>query len=223
MKISPRYGPEKLAAGRIEDYIDVYEDRMKGWMLDRADEIARHAEGGFAALSVAMGFFEQYWSFLTGLDSNNHAGEFFKKGLLKTFPDLEPGFNMAGIGMPLDFPEKLATFLYKRARNGFFHCGMARSGIAVGDDPSAIKASVELATGNISVVFFNVRVTLATIRRELDTYLAKVRDAGQADARAKFLAAWALNHAGEVIYVPPPEPPTTPDTTPPPSPTVPRA
>jgi hypothetical protein len=201
--ISPRFGPEKIQTGRIEDFIDVYEDRLKGWMLDRADEMARHPHGEFAALAIAMSYFEPHWSFVTGEDSDGQSGDFFRSGYRAVFPNPQPTASMGNTPLPADLEARQAQSVYIRARNGLFHSGMARSGILIARYPEAVRVSINLDTGEIGAVVFNVPRVLATIRHHLDQFLTKVRDANERDARDKFQAAWRLSHAGEIIHLPP--------------------
>lgn len=36
VRVSPNYMSDKLKAGNVEDRIDVFEDRVKGWFLNHA-------------------------------------------------------------------------------------------------------------------------------------------------------------------------------------------
>jgi hypothetical protein len=211
--ISPRFGPEKLASGRIEDFIDVYEDRIKGWMLDRADQMAQLPHGEFAALAIALSYFEPYWSFVSGRNSDGRSRRFFREGFVSVFPTPTPGRGMGA--PPVDFQSRVANYIYERARCGLFHSGMARTGILVAGYPQALNVSANLETFEIGAVIVNVRIVISTIRYELDKYLAKVRDAAEEDVRRNFLAAWGLMHAGDVVILPP-EPPDLPPAGPPP-------
>lgn len=213
MLISPRFGPEKLASGRIEDFIDVYEDRLKGWMLDRADQMAQLPNGEFAALAIALAFFEPHWSFVVGETSNNRSRQYFKKGFMDVFPVPTPGPGMGE--PPADFPDRVANYVYERARCGLFHSGMARTGILIADYPQALNVSTHLETFEIGAVIVNVRIVLSTIRYALDVYVTKVRTVTQEEARRKFLAAWGIMHAGDVVVLPP-APPNLPAAGPPP-------
>ncbi|GAH37735.1 unnamed protein product [marine sediment metagenome] len=68
-KISPKYELNKLKNPTFDDYVDVYEDRVRGWLIDSARILNEHEHAGFSVLQVALGYFEAYVIFYRGEDS----------------------------------------------------------------------------------------------------------------------------------------------------------
>ncbi len=207
MKISPKFGPDKLT-GLIEDYIDIYEDRLQGWMFDRAGDMLRHPDGGFAALAISLSFFEQHSIFMRGESSKDHSREFFVQAFKHVFWEHHPGPGMDKAGIPSDFTDRLANFMYVKARCGLFHQAMARSGVMLGNYKDPMNASVNRVTGEIDAVMINPRTFLDSVQEDQAKYIVKVRNPKEQVLRDKFLAAWKLTHAGEILHLPqdPPEP-----------------
>src|SRR5262245_24204122 len=67
--VSPKYTTDKLASGRVDDSIDVYEDRVKGWMLDHARALVDRPHSEYAVLSTVIGYFESHATYARGEDS----------------------------------------------------------------------------------------------------------------------------------------------------------
>ncbi len=67
--ISPRFTAEKASPGQFSDWVDIWEDRMKGWLLAPAKNL-RDASPDFhiAALQLAVAFLEPYEVFRRGED-----------------------------------------------------------------------------------------------------------------------------------------------------------
>jgi hypothetical protein len=86
-KISPHYDSTKLINASLDDFIDVYEDRTRGWLIDCARILNEHEHAGFGVLQIALSYFEAHTVFLRGEDSRNHARLFFKAGFEAAFPE----------------------------------------------------------------------------------------------------------------------------------------
>ena len=77
-KISPKYYTSKLSAPTLGDYIDVYEDQIKGWYLDIARKMHSDEHAGFAALQIVFSYFEGHAVFYRGEDSKGKSRSFFE-------------------------------------------------------------------------------------------------------------------------------------------------
>src|SRR5262245_54085153 len=73
LAISPRFDESKLASGRIEDKIDVFEDQMLGWLVTPAKMMGTSQHSGFAMLAVALAYFEPLGQFLEGKAGKSQA------------------------------------------------------------------------------------------------------------------------------------------------------
>ena len=77
VKISPNFSSEKLHNPTLEDLIDVFEDRMRFWLLEPAKVLAPHPHGQVASLNLLLTYFEGVWSYIQGRDSRGNYEIFF--------------------------------------------------------------------------------------------------------------------------------------------------
>src|SRR5713101_3531167 len=82
---SPRYPPEKLRAATTEDMIDVYEDRVRGFLLDHAKALTERPNSELAVLQLVIGYFESHAMYLLGQASKGKSEAFFRHGFLDVF------------------------------------------------------------------------------------------------------------------------------------------
>jgi hypothetical protein len=130
--ISPNFTAEKLqgANDTIENRMAVYEDRLRGWLVNWADYLnavsiddRRHA--GFAVLQLSLAHFEAHTVFLRGQDSAPATSfKFFRAGILEVFPELGRDSHK----------DSILKILWKDARNGLFHHGTTLKRIRLQDD-----------------------------------------------------------------------------------------
>ena len=83
--ISPNYTSEKLEDPSIEDKIDVFEDRMKGWLFAPMKKLLGQPHDRIASLCLQTTYFEGIWSYLVGKKSQGHSKEFFINGFYDVF------------------------------------------------------------------------------------------------------------------------------------------
>ena len=115
--ISPNFNHEKLEKPSLGDLIDVFEDRMRNWLLLPAKHLIETPNGLIAATALLSSYFEGIEIYLTGKDSNNRSAEFFVNGFLRVFSVHGEGKEML---------KKAAEGIYKQLRCGFAHDGMFR-------------------------------------------------------------------------------------------------
>ena len=58
VKISPNFDETKLDSGSIEDLIDVFEDRVRYWLLEPTKSLLKTQHGDIAALCLILTYFE---------------------------------------------------------------------------------------------------------------------------------------------------------------------
>lgn len=117
LAISPRFDESKLAGGRIEDMIDVFEDQMLGWLVEPAKMMGPSQHSGFAILAVALAYFEPLGQFLEGKAGGSQAQ--FTLGMKAVFP-----------AMAASDP-RLFKELYDQLRCGMFHRGITKGKVRV--------------------------------------------------------------------------------------------
>jgi hypothetical protein len=78
--ISQKYDGNKVKSGTVEDCIDVYEDRVKGWSLGPARALTKVPNSSFAILTIVLSYFEGY-AILHGCGNSKHQMMFFQHRL----------------------------------------------------------------------------------------------------------------------------------------------
>ena len=199
---SPRFTSEKLLSGKLEDSIDIYEDRIKGWFLDHARSLLAAPYSEIAVLQLALGYFEGYAIYRNGVDSKGRSKKFFRQAFMEVFPYAKRG-KVQGIDPSPDAIEKLADLLYEEARCGLFHEGMIRHRILLAKASAPISVSAHKTTGEIGAIVIDPGKFLGAVEVHFTDYIAKLRDTKNPDLRSKFNAAWELKNPTGALPLPP--------------------
>ena len=151
-----------------------------GWQLDIADscmnaglELMRHA--GWAALMIAFSYFEMIAKMKAGyVGEKSESKNYFERGVLDVFPGLA------------EVPEALKTdilrILYRSARCGFYHGGMAGGRIIISGEykqPLAFRADSRY-------VLINPHLLIPELKAHFTKYIECLRDPGNKQGRDNF-------------------------------------
>lgn len=183
-KISPDHDESYLQPITLEKAIDVYESQVRGWMLNWAKDIHGKPHAGYAALQLALAYFEGHAMFYYGKDTKGKSEQYFKKGFVSVFP---PSSN--------DNPkvtDKIADILYRDGRCGLYHIGMARPKIGLFDGDHAFTYKPGKSPDDVDQVYVNVHLFVERIDEHFTGYLKRLRDPGQTALRSRFIEAWNL-------------------------------
>jgi hypothetical protein len=182
--ISPHFPDEKLDHPSHDDLIDVFEDRVRYWLLEPAKRLLANEHGAIAAVGLLLTYFEAIWIYVEGQDSKNGSKRFFRL----TFLDV---FAASGVSKP--FLEKVANLLYEDARCGFFHDGSFRDRIFFSDLACGeLQITVPKKNGqpdekaDIESVMIHPSRFYDAVDRHFRHYVAALRDHNQSDKRTKF-------------------------------------
>lgn len=199
--ISPHYPAEKLESPTLEDLIDVFEDRMMGWLLGPARNLMGDQIAQVAGFALSLSYFEGIWSFVTGRDSQGRSKEFFRRGFLDVF---------GRTGTPEELLARVADVLYEDGRCGFFHDAMARGRLYFGALHQG-SFSITLpringvidTTGPIASIMVNPTEYMKFLHGHFKKYVARLRDAPEADLRKNFEDACRLkwDYEGEPVVI----------------------
>lgn len=199
--ISPSYTHEKLNSQTYGDLIDVFEDRMRKWLLDPAKHLLTIEYGDVPAISLALCYFEGIEIYYSGKDSKDASRKFFRRGFQRVFNSMSENAHVF---------EKIVDFLYVQARCGFAHDGLFRNRVFF----SNIRPEALLITwprengefvkeGHLESVIINGARFVDSITKHFDSYLADLRSEGDQTLKKNFLAAvnlkWGLNEPDRVI------------------------
>ena len=184
--ISPNYDVTKLTKPvSIETYIDIYEDRIRFWMIEPAKILSRYQHGGYAICSLLVSYFESFAIYLTGENSQNKSKKFISEGLFSVFPYLlEKKYTPEQI-------EEIKTIMYVNFRCGLYHTGLPKDKIILVQS----KYPFTYATNsNENVVELQVDTSklILAIEHHFNNYVCKLRDKNEIEIRENFLSAMKL-------------------------------
>lgn len=204
--ISPGYEASKLDNATTDDLIDVFEDRLSHWLIERAYAEIGTKNGEVAALSLLLSYFEATWSFISGGDSTGRSRVFFCRGFVVVFLSSK---------IDREVLARIAALLYKDARCGLFHNGMFREGIYLGKLPngaplSATWSNAKGASANqikIESLLIDLGEFCRYVEGHFKKYLEILRDPSQTAARDAFTRGarinWKLGQPPPVVILPP--------------------
>ena len=129
--VSPNFDIEYLRKGGDAAKIGVYEDRVKGWIIEQAEFVAKNSGSGFAELLIILSFFEGHARYLP--DSPSGSGRRFKHVVKKVFPNLEH----------LAIASRVLKYLWEDGRCGLYHGGITGDKITISGRGYAIAVLKE--------------------------------------------------------------------------------
>jgi hypothetical protein len=158
----------------IETKILVYEDRVKAWFLDIANELKKNNEAGFIILQIAVGYIEGNQQFREGKESKSASEKFFIKGMSRIFK--RRGKN---------YKSFLKDF-YKSVRCGLFHDGMTRGNVTISGQ---FKKDLRFSKREIKI---NPHKFLDTIYKDFENYIKQLKNKNNRKLRKNFLKVMNL-------------------------------
>jgi hypothetical protein len=185
-KISPRFDDSKLAPGTLEDRIDVYEDRVRGWLIDCGRILNKLEHAGFGVLQTGLAYFEGFTVFSRGEDSHNKSSQFFKEGIESVFTEVS--------SLPVPIRDAFFKIMYYDGRCGFFHLGMARRRIVLSDGHPVFRIRTDKSAQSIDAILIDRYGFIEQIDQHHAQYVARLRNPVEAKLRTNFDHAWALVH-----------------------------
>jgi len=199
--VSPNYTHEKLESPSYVDIVDVFEDRMRNWLLAPTTQLLGSPNGAVAAVALAMSYFEGIEIYGSGKDSKNRSKEFFRRGFQRVF-----GVDPLGAHVY----DEMVDALYVQARCGFAHDGLFRNRVFFSTvRPQALNATwprkngLFIKGGHLESVIINPVRFCEAIDIHFTKYVTALRAEDDAKLKANFLAAielkWALNEPGRIV------------------------
>ena len=199
--VSPRFDHRKLEPPFYRDKVDVFEDRMRGWLLAPALKLLDFNDFSVASVSLATNYFEGIEIYHSGLDSVGQSKAFFRRGFQRVFR----------LGAESDEVQNhVIGCLYDLLRCGFAHDSMFRNGInfsTVRKEPLLVTLKRKNGQFDPSVpmesVVINPRVFVEGIERHFTNYIRDLRRAHDGTLKENFEKAvaikWRLGEPGRVI------------------------
>lgn len=199
--ISPTYAHEKLDDPGFDDLVDVFEDRVRGWLVEPCEMLLKSEQGWFPAMSLALTYFEAIEVYLSGKDSKGSSKKHFVKGFTAVFKTQDGD---------TDGLANIAKTVYEEGRCGFFHDGVSGRRICYSiARRDALLVTVPRRKGRLdskgevqSIVINPVRF-LWCVKRHFDKYISNLRNRDNADVRERFRMAvdlkWCLGDVEPVM------------------------
>ena len=175
--ISPHFQDIDFPSGMsIDQKIEVFADRVKGWQLDMAQlciDSSRHA--GFAVLHIVVSYFEMIAKFREGYTRTDKSELYFRKGFYLVFPNLINNYSK-------QVSDRFLRKLYKDVRCGLYHQGITGPNIWLsGDYPDAIEFDV-----NNDAIHINPHKLVPVISRHFQSFIRELRDSRNQELRSNF-------------------------------------
>lgn len=188
--ISPNFSSEKLEPPLFKDMVDVFEDRMRYWLIEPAKKLLQVKHGEIAAVALATNYIEGIEIYLSGEDSKGKSKKFFRRGYKRIFAAVSGSNHMQ---------DAIADGLYEMLRCGFAHDGMFRNGIYF----STTRIEAMLITlpkkdgefdpdGKLESVCINPEGFVRCIETHLNAYLNELRARESNSAQEHFKKAVAV-------------------------------
>jgi hypothetical protein len=199
--VSPRYTHRKLEPPFYRDVVDVFEDRMRGWLLTPALKLLDSDDFSIASVSLATSYFEGIEIYHSGEDSKNQSKAFFHRGFLRVFR-LE--------GEPTAVQQRVTDGLYDLLRCGFAHDSIFRSGInfsAVRKEPLLVTMKRKNGQFDPTVppesFVINPRAFVEGVEQHFTLYVRELRRAKDRTLKENFEKAiamkWRLGEPGKTV------------------------
>lgn len=185
LRISPNFSSEKLYNPTLEDLIDVFEDRVRNWLLEPAKVLAPHPFGQVASLNLLLTYFEGVWSYIHGRDGSKDNSEiYFTDCFVEVFKSC---------GRSPDFLRRVGEIVFEDGRDGFMRDTFFRERIYFGkmlggclDAEVPLKRGLPDETGDINKITIDVEEFLAYIEGHFGRLILALRDPLQEDLRSRF-------------------------------------
>ena len=197
--ISPHYTYKKLEPPFYKDLVDVFEDRIRYWMLYPAKKLLSNHIDQVAALGILLNYLEAIEIYTTGKDSKNKSYDFFIRSFSKVFAITEGG--KSGI-------DECAKALYVQARCGFAHDGGFRNRVFIKDTTkNAIVITWPMENGRfvynrgVESIIINPIRFYKVIEIHFEKYLKELKARKDQDLVNSFKKAVDLKWGLDIEYV----------------------
>lgn len=174
--ISPNYQDVDFPSGMsLDQEIEVFADRVKGWQLDVAQKCAdKIPHAGFAVLEIVFSYFEMIAKYKNGYTKDRKSEEYFRRGFGDVFPKLSSISN--------EMREKLLKKLCRDVRCGLYHTGITGPDVELSGD---FKYSVWFASPPDRLQI-NPHRLVPDIKQHFQSYLSQLRDHKNEELRRNF-------------------------------------
>jgi hypothetical protein len=203
--VSPNFNHRKLKPPFHRDVVDVFEDRVRHWLLAPAKLMLEQPPrfGLIPATSIVVGYIEPIEIYISGEDSDRKSREFFCRGFRRIFQ---------AEGQPEEVQEAVANAIYRAIRCGFAHDGMPKQGVNFSLaylKPFLVTWPMKdgrfLPAGKLESVIVNPKLFVDRIEKHFDGYIRDLRRGADEALVSNFNKAvamkWALGVPGRLVAI----------------------
>jgi hypothetical protein len=199
--VSPSYTDEKLAAPTYADLVDVFEDRMRHWLLEPIKHLLKTQHGAVPAVALSLGYFEGIEIYFSGQDSNGRSKEYFRRGFKRVFTPDPSGAHVF---------DEIVNAIYVQARCGFAHDGLFRNRVFFSGtraEPLNVtwprRNEQFVQDGHLESVIINPVSFCAGVEQHFSQYLSDLTAGTDLNLKTNFETAvglkWGLTEPDRVI------------------------
>ena len=202
--ISPSYTYEKLDSPSGVDLIDVFEDRVRKWLIDPAKFLLNIENGVVPAVSIILGYFEGIEIYYSGQDSKGASKDFFRRSFKRVFHAKSEADHIY---------DQIVDSIYAEVRCGFAHDGLFRNRVFFSEArPEALHITWPrnsggfVMEGKVESIVINASRFVDGVETDFGRYISVLRNESDSVLKSNFLAAvnlkWGLNEQSRVIGMP---------------------
>jgi hypothetical protein len=182
VQISPTIKIEEIGSLTLDRKIDIFTDRMHGWMFDAITEIDKIEFSGksFAILKLSITIVELLAKYSSG-ELSKASKRFYINGLQMIFPNLS---------------DDDGELFYMSIRNPLYHLGFPAPNVFVTFDvkyPFAIKKHM--------LIQINPRSFVEAVKRKFQAYLDELNNPKCTTTRSKFETRFDYDHSEIYDYL----------------------
>lgn len=182
--ISPRFRWDKLNNPCFDDLVNVFEDRIRNWLIEPAKSLLQIKNGDIPAISLLFTYFEGIQIYISGKDSKGASAKFFIDGVLGVL-------GSSGIKKPR--LKNMAKAIYAEGRCGFFHNGMSGKRIQYSEIRNEAlivtlpKINCELDfNGEVESIVINPKRFCWCVERHFNKYISDLKNLENKSLRENF-------------------------------------
>jgi hypothetical protein len=200
--ISPRYTGAKIEPPFYRDLIDVFDDRMRGWLIEPAKRLVQTPNGYMAGVALATTYFEGIEHYISGPADKASSKVLFRRAFQAVFrlPESEP------------LRTAITDAMYQAVRCGFAHEALPGMGIYVADsrkEPILVtwpkKDGQFDPKAKLQSAVINPHHFIRGIEEHLQRYVRLLRSKEPGEAKGRFLATvaarWGLESGPRHVHM----------------------
>ncbi len=171
-KISRTFYDDDFPDASLNDKITIFEDRVMGWQLEIAEQLAdRVKHSGFAVLSILVSYFEMIAKFRDGYCQDTRSSDYFKKGMRWVFPQEQ-------------FTDAQLKLTYRELRSGLYHASITGPRVILSRDFVRPICCTEISGRTMLEV--NPHSLPRALQEHFASYIRDLRDPDQLTLRQQF-------------------------------------